>query len=582
MTTPLYPTFRKRVDDAFEQLIKQQVTPWSFLTAGPPFRIKAFDGREIAYQHLHFEGSPRDEFWSRYIEPFLEHLCVSEIEAAVSMSNKKGVDAKLLLPELRELLSAGFKKVYRQMADVDRRLRGKGYPNSVALRLVESEIQRMDKFLDERIVAEIEMWKPTPWFEAGSRYAGLRIVEEHSQHQAGTTVDTDATGVLSKKQYLIDMPRILVEATESDLPLAILFLDIDEFKKVNEQVGHDGGDDVLRLIASKADKSVGIKGKVYRYGGDEFVVLLANHSLEEAAAVADRLHSECSKLQYPKNIAVTVTIGVSAWPTPVKDIQSLLKSADDLLLEGKKNGQRNKVHVASSAKMDIISADEWRLTLTLSPETELAIPKYQLLDYLLNSCCSLPLGEFGRRYRFSLHLNRNNLIQETEEGWIGARIESPWAQASTYQIANNGSVRLMITQRYTETFRAVQTEKVLFETIRFWPFVTRFWKQALPQMHFLSIRLEGILGALLSLDVNVYRSDNLISKLEKYGSPKVPFLPASGTEGLNDLLLHTCHNIVAAFVPPKGISKSDFCLQYFQGKAASFLKDVHDPQATDE
>lgn len=166
MPTPLYPTFKKRVTDAFEQLIKQQVTPWSFMKAGPPFRVKAFDGRQIAYQHFEFDGSPRQMFWSRYIEPFLEQLCISEIEEAVSMARGKGVDARLLLPELQGLLSDGFKKVYERMADVDRRLRGKGYPNSVALRSVESEIQRMDKFLDERIMAEIEMWKPKPWFEA--------------------------------------------------------------------------------------------------------------------------------------------------------------------------------------------------------------------------------------------------------------------------------------------------------------------------------------------------------------------------------------------------------------------------------
>ncbi len=72
MTTQLYPTFRKRVDDAIEQLIKQKVTPWSFLTAGPPFRIKSFDGKQIAYEGVGFEGSPRQVFWSRYIEPFLE------------------------------------------------------------------------------------------------------------------------------------------------------------------------------------------------------------------------------------------------------------------------------------------------------------------------------------------------------------------------------------------------------------------------------------------------------------------------------------------------------------------------------
>ena len=166
MPTPLYPTFKKRVTDAFEQLIKQQVTCWSFMTTGRPFRIKSFDGREIAYQGIGFEGSPREVFWSRYIEPFLEQLCISEIEAAISMAREKSVDARLLLPELQGLLSAGFKKVYEHMADVDRRLRGKGYPNSVALRSVELEIQRMDKFLDERILAEIEMWRPKPWFEA--------------------------------------------------------------------------------------------------------------------------------------------------------------------------------------------------------------------------------------------------------------------------------------------------------------------------------------------------------------------------------------------------------------------------------
>jgi hypothetical protein len=62
MATPLFPTFRKRVDDAFEQLIKQQVTPWYFMKAGPPFRIKSFDGREIAYRGIGFEGLPEKSF----------------------------------------------------------------------------------------------------------------------------------------------------------------------------------------------------------------------------------------------------------------------------------------------------------------------------------------------------------------------------------------------------------------------------------------------------------------------------------------------------------------------------------------
>jgi hypothetical protein len=169
MTSPLYPTFRKRVDDATEQIVKQQVTPWSFLTAGPPFRVKMFDGKQIAYEGVGFEGSPRTLFWSRYIEPFLEDLCVSEIEAAVTMAKERGVDARQLLPELQNLLSAGCRRVYASMADVDRRLRGKCFPDKVALKSVDSEVATMVQFIEERVRTELAMWMPRSlvelWYE---------------------------------------------------------------------------------------------------------------------------------------------------------------------------------------------------------------------------------------------------------------------------------------------------------------------------------------------------------------------------------------------------------------------------------
>lgn len=169
MTTPLYPTFRKRVDDAVEQIIKRQVTPWSFLTAGPPFRVKMFDGKQIAYEGVGFEGSPRTVFWARYIEPFLEDLCVSEIAAAVTMAKDRGVDGRLLLPEVQNLLAGGCHRVFANMADVDRRLRGKGFPDKVGLRSVDAEVSAMVQFIEERIRAELVMWKPKSrvelWYE---------------------------------------------------------------------------------------------------------------------------------------------------------------------------------------------------------------------------------------------------------------------------------------------------------------------------------------------------------------------------------------------------------------------------------
>lgn len=160
MTTPLYPTFRKRIEDATERIIRDQVTPWAFLTAGPPFKVKQFSGREISYQGIDFEGSPRTIFWGRYIDPFLETLAIEEIDFAISSAKERRVDATLLLPEVQGLLVAAAQKIFGAMAEIDRRLRGKGYPESVPLRSVEGEVSQLRAFIDERVRCELAMWKP--------------------------------------------------------------------------------------------------------------------------------------------------------------------------------------------------------------------------------------------------------------------------------------------------------------------------------------------------------------------------------------------------------------------------------------
>lgn len=160
MTTPLYPIFRKRIEDATERVIRDQVTPWAFLAADPPFKVKQFSGREISYQGIGFEGSPRTIFWGRYIDPFLETLAIEEIEFAVSSAKERKVDATLLLPEVQSLLNAAVQKVFREMAEIDRRLLGKGFPETVPLRSIEGETAQLYAFIEERVRRELAMWKP--------------------------------------------------------------------------------------------------------------------------------------------------------------------------------------------------------------------------------------------------------------------------------------------------------------------------------------------------------------------------------------------------------------------------------------
>lgn len=159
MTTPLYPAMRKRVDDAVHLLVQNQVTPWSFLTAGPPFRSKYFDGKPINYQGIGFEGSPHTVFWGRYIEPFLENLCVTEIAFSVATAKERDVDGRATLSELANLLKAACRRVYEAMAETDQRLRGRGFPNSVNRRPIENEYAGMVQFIDSHVGAEVAMWK---------------------------------------------------------------------------------------------------------------------------------------------------------------------------------------------------------------------------------------------------------------------------------------------------------------------------------------------------------------------------------------------------------------------------------------
>ena len=177
MTTPLYPTFRKRIEDATEKIIRDQVTPWAFLTAGPPFRVKQFSGREIAYQGIRFEGSPRTVFWARYIDPFLNALVVEELGAAVALAKERRVDATLLLPEVEGMLTAATQKVFREMAEIDRRLVGKGFPERIPIRSVEGEVARLNGFIKERVSCERAMGKPKgrveQWYEENKFWVWL-------------------------------------------------------------------------------------------------------------------------------------------------------------------------------------------------------------------------------------------------------------------------------------------------------------------------------------------------------------------------------------------------------------------------
>jgi len=140
-----------------------------------------------------------------------------------------------------------------------------------------------------------------------------------------------------------ELSQNLCEAAAKKRPLSVIMADIDHFKRVNDTHGHQKGDSVLAEVAARIASVAEGKGLAYRYGGEELVVLLGNHSTQEAIAVAERMRRELESAQIA-GLAVTASFGVSTFPEHGGNSAEVIKAADTALYDAKNRG-RNLVRV---------------------------------------------------------------------------------------------------------------------------------------------------------------------------------------------------------------------------------------------
>ncbi len=160
---------------------------------------------------------------------------------------------------------------------------------------------------------------------------------------------TDALTGLYNRRYMESQTTALVEhAINRGKPLALLALDVDHFKAVNDENGHAVGDRVLQEMASRLKQVIRNIDMICRIGGEEFLIVLPNTNVEVAAKIADRMRRNVSgtpfnvgALNGPLN--VTVSIGVAAIESQSDTMESILKRADEALYSAKRAG-RNRVN----------------------------------------------------------------------------------------------------------------------------------------------------------------------------------------------------------------------------------------------
>jgi two-component system cell cycle response regulator len=160
------------------------------------------------------------------------------------------------------------------------------------------------------------------------------------------------TGLHNRRYMTRHLDTLIANANKSGKPIVFLIFDIDHFKAVNDTYGHDVGDQVLREFAGRIAQNVRGVDLACRYGGEEFVVVMPDTDLEFAYAAAERLRKSVEKIPFsiscePKQIGITISIGIAGSIAPEDSAAALLHRADQALYAAK-NGGRNRVVAAAA------------------------------------------------------------------------------------------------------------------------------------------------------------------------------------------------------------------------------------------
>jgi diguanylate cyclase (GGDEF)-like protein/PAS domain S-box-containing protein len=169
--------------------------------------------------------------------------------------------------------------------------------------------------------------------------------EEELYQQA--TIDS-LTGLYNRRMIFELGKHEIAVACRHHLPLALLMVDIDRFKQINDTYGHAAGDEVLRMVADACRTSLRTCDPLGRIGGDEFVVVFTEASAHEARQAAGRLRAKVAAMRLPwqeSEISLSVSIGVAMLQQPETRFEDLLATADKALYAAKEAG-RNRVTVS--------------------------------------------------------------------------------------------------------------------------------------------------------------------------------------------------------------------------------------------
>lgn len=156
----------------------------------------------------------------------------------------------------------------------------------------------------------------------------------------------DVTGLYNQRKLYKDLTALVEQYQQEKDPFCVLFIDIDHFKKVNDNYGHLIGTKLLENVARDVKGLLRDSDISYRYGGDEFVIILVNSDGVSGKVVGERILSKIRSTNYTfevkdhkKVLQLSVSIGVAEFPTDAKNAEEVLTIADRMMYEAKESGR---------------------------------------------------------------------------------------------------------------------------------------------------------------------------------------------------------------------------------------------------
>jgi diguanylate cyclase (GGDEF)-like protein/PAS domain S-box-containing protein len=214
--------------------------------------------------------------------------------------------------------------------------------------------------------------------------------EEKIRYQA----NFDALTGLPNRSLLSDrLQQAILSADREQWKVVLLFIDLDQFKVVNDTFGHVMGDELLQQVAERIRKSVREADTVARFGGDEFVIIMQDvPDLEAAALVASKVITEVTRsfTLYQREIYIGASVGITVYPDDAGSPDALLRNADMAMYQAKERGRNNYQFFTASMQRQTIERQQLEQDLRQALQRdELELYYQPVIDARSNKVCSL-------------------------------------------------------------------------------------------------------------------------------------------------------------------------------------------------